>query len=194
MQVLPTRLSGPVLIEPAVHRDDRGFFCETYRREWHLAAGIPEHEEFVQDNHSRSSRGVVRGMHFQVGAGVAKLVRCSRGQILDVVVDLRRGSPTYGGWEGFELDDVSMRQLYVPVGFAHGFCVLSQVADVAYKQTRYYDGAVERGIAWDDPEIAIEWPQDIDLSASQRDAAAPLLREIAAELPFVYDDVGAAPS
>jgi dTDP-4-dehydrorhamnose 3,5-epimerase len=194
MQVLPTRLSGLVLIEPAVHRDDRGFFCETYRREWHLAAGIPAQEEFVQDNHSRSSRGVVRGMHFQVGEGVAKLVRCSRGQILDVVVDLRRRSPTFGAWEGFELDDVSMRALYVPVGFAHGFCVLSEVADVVYKQTRYYDGAMERGIAWDDPEIAIRWPQGIELSVSSRDAQAPQLGEIARELPFVYEERSAAQS
>lgn len=187
MQVLPSRLSGPILIEPAVHRDSRGFFCETYRRDWHLAAGIPGHEQFVQDNHSRSARGVVRGMHFQVGQGVAKLVRCSRGQILDVVVDLRRGSPTYGSWEGFELDDVSMRCLYVPVGFAHGFCVLSQSADVAYKQTGYYDAALERGIAFDDPEIAIQWPAGLALSASPRDAAAPRLREIAEELPFLYE-------
>ncbi len=186
MQVLTSRISGPVLIEPAVHRDDRGFFCETYRREWHAAAGIPEREEFVQDNQSRSDRGVVRGMHFQVGAGVAKLVRCGRGRILDVVVDLRRGSPTYGEWEGFELDDVSMRLLYVPVGFAHGFCVLSEIADVAYKQTGYYDGALERGIAWDDPEIAIQWPAGIELSVSPRDGQAPRLSEIAAELPFVY--------
>lgn len=187
MQVLPSRLDGPILIEPAVHRDDRGFFCETYRREWHLAAGLPEHDRFIQDNHSRSTQGVVRGMHFQVGAGVAKLVRCSRGEIFDVVVDLRHGSPTYGAWEAFALDDVSMRCLYVPVGFAHGFCVLSQVADVAYKQTRYYDAAVERGIAWDDPEIAIEWPAGLALSVSPRDAAAPRLREIAGELPFRYE-------
>lgn len=186
MQILPSRISGPALIEPAVHRDDRGFFCETYRREWHAAAGIPAHEEFVQDNQSRSDRGVVRGMHFQVGAGVAKLVRCSRGRILDVVVDLRRGSPTYGEWEGFELDDIAMRLLYVPVGFAHGFCVLSEIADVAYKQTGYYDGAVERGIAWDDPEVAIQWPAGIELSVSPRDAQAPRLREIADELPFVH--------
>lgn len=186
MQILPSRISGPALIEPAVHRDDRGFFCETYRREWHAAASIPAHEEFVQDNQSRSDRGVVRGMHFQVGAGVAKLVRCCRGRILDVVVDLRRGSPTYGEWEGFELDDVSMRLLYVPVGFAHGFCVLSEIADVAYKQTGYYDGAAERGIAWDDPEIAIQWPTGIELSVSPRDAQAPRLSEIADELPFEY--------
>jgi dTDP-4-dehydrorhamnose 3,5-epimerase len=184
MRTLPTRLDGPVLIEPAVHPDDRGFFCETYRREWHAQGGIPEHEEFIQDNHSRSSRGVVRGMHFQIGAGVAKLVRCSRGAILDVLVDLRKGSPTYAQWEGFELDDVSMRLLYAPVGFAHGFCVLSEIADVAYKQTRYYDAAVERGIAWNDPDVAIQWPADLELLASPRDDAAPRLSEIEQELPF----------
>jgi dTDP-4-dehydrorhamnose 3,5-epimerase len=188
MQVLPTRLDGPVLIEPSVHRDDRGFFCETYRQQWHEAAGIPSRDEFVQDNHSRSGRGVVRGMHFQIGDGVAKLVRCGRGSILDVVVDLRRGSPTYRGWEGFQLDDAAMRLLYVPVGFAHGFCVLSESADVAYKQTRYYDAEVERGIAWNDPQIAIEWPTDLELSVSPRDAAAPRLSEIEQELPFLYGE------
>lgn len=186
MQIIPTNINGPVLIEPAVHRDDRGFFCETYRQEWHSAAGIAAAEEFIQDNQSRSGRGVVRGMHFHIGAGVAKLVRCSRGKILDVLVDLRRGSPTYGEWEGFELDDVSMRSLYVPVGFAHGFCALSQAADVTYKQTGYYDAALERAIAWNDPEIAIQWPADIELFASPRDSAAPQLSEIAHELPFEY--------
>jgi dTDP-4-dehydrorhamnose 3,5-epimerase len=186
VQRIQTRLQGPALLEPAVHPDDRGFFCETYRKEWHAAAGIPAHDEFVQDNHSRSARGVVRGMHFQIGRGVAKLVRCSRGRILDVLVDLRQGSPTYAQWEGFELDDVSMRLLYVPVGFAHGFCVLSQTADVAYKQTGYYDASVERGIAWDDPEVAVQWPSEIELLVSPRDAAAPRLSEIAEELPFRY--------
>lgn len=178
-------LSGLVVIEPAVHGDDRGFFTETYREELHEAWGIPPSDRFVQDNHSRSTRGVVRGMHFQIGVGVAKLVRCSRGTILDVAVDLRAGSPTYGHWEGVELDDVSMRELYVPVGFAHGFCVLSDVADVLYKQTRYYDPEVERGIAYDDPDVGIEWPLPAaELSVSPRDAAAPRLAEIAAELPF----------
>jgi dTDP-4-dehydrorhamnose 3,5-epimerase len=179
-------LQGPVVLEPQVFPDERGFFSETYRREWHVRAGIPEHERFVQDNHSRSTRGVVRGMHFHIGAGVAKLVRCARGQILDVIVDLRRGSPTYARWEAVELDDAGMRQLYIPVGFAHGFCVLSDVADVLYKQTAYYDPAVERGIAWDDPDVAIRWPAEIDPIVSARDAAAPTLRELAAELPFVY--------
>jgi dTDP-4-dehydrorhamnose 3,5-epimerase len=118
---------------------------------------------------------------------VAKLVRCARGKIVDVNVDLREGSPTYGKWEGVELDDENMRVLYVPVGFAHGFCVLSETADVLYKQTAYYDPAVERGIAWDDPEIGIEWPLPTDeLIVSARDRQAPKLAEVAAELPFRY--------
>jgi dTDP-4-dehydrorhamnose 3,5-epimerase len=167
--------------------DERGFFVETYRRQWHLEVGIPLADEFIQDNHSRSTKGVVRGMHFHVGAGVAKLVRCARGRILDVLVDLRRGSPSYGEWEGFELDEQSMRLLYVPVGFAHGFCVLSNVADVIYKQTAYYDPEVERGIAWNDPDVAVRWPlPEADLIVSARDSSAPLLRDLAPELPFEY--------
>ncbi|HET9471719.1 MAG TPA: dTDP-4-dehydrorhamnose 3,5-epimerase, partial [Usitatibacter sp.] len=181
------RLSGLVALEPARHGDERGFFCETYRREWHAAEGMPPAEEFIQDNHSRSVRGVVRGMHFHIGAGVAKLVRCARGRILDVAVDLRRGSPTYAQWEAVELDDESMRELYLPVGFAHGFCVLSEVADVLYKQTAYYDRAVERGIAYDDPDVGIEWPLAREqMIVSDRDSNAPRLREIANELPFDY--------
>jgi dTDP-4-dehydrorhamnose 3,5-epimerase len=187
MRVLPTRLPDLLAIEPIAHGDERGFFCETYRSEWHAELGIAPEERFIQDNHSRSSRGVVRGMHFHVGSGVAKLVRCARGGILDVAVDLRRGSPTYGQWEGVELDDQSMRELYVPVGFAHGFCVLSEVADVMYKQSAYYDPAVERGIAWNDPDVGIEWPlPEGELIVSERDAAAPLLRDLQDELPFVY--------
>jgi len=175
------------MIEPAVHGDERGFFIETYRRQWHAEAGIPQEQAFVQDNHSRSARGVVRGMHFQVGAGVAKLVRCARGRILDVAVDLRKGSPTYGQWEAVELDDEGMRELYIPVGFAHGFCALSEVADVLYKQTAYYDAEVERGIAWDDPDVAIQWPLPVaELTVSERDAAAPRLSAIADELPFEW--------
>jgi dTDP-4-dehydrorhamnose 3,5-epimerase len=180
------RLRGPLVLEPSVFADERGFFSETYRLEWHESAGIPPRERFIQDNHSRSTRGVVRGMHFHVGPGVAKLVRCARGRILDVIVDLRRGSPTYAGWEAVALDDEGMCELYVPVGFAHGFCVLSEVADVLYKQTAYYDPALERGIAWDDPEVAIEWPAEIEPIVSARDRSAPTLRELAPELPFVY--------
>lgn len=187
MHVKPTRLPGLVGIEPAVHRDERGFFSETYRQEWHAEIGLGAEELFVQDNHSRSTRGVLRGLHFQVGAGVAKLVRCARGRILDVAVDLRRGSPTYAQWDALELDEQSMRELYVPVGFAHGFCVLSDAADVLYKQTAYYDALLERTIAWNDPDLGIEWPLPaVELIVSERDANAPRLAELADELPFQW--------
>jgi dTDP-4-dehydrorhamnose 3,5-epimerase len=184
LRALETRLDGPVLIEPVIHGDERGFFTETYRRSTYAELGIAE--ELVQDNHSRSRRGIVRGMHFQVGDGVAKLVRCSRGAILDAVVDLRRGSPTHGEWEAFELNEENLHLLYCPVGFAHGFCVLSDSADVLYKQSGYYDHDLERGIAYNDPDIGIGWPQGLELIPSERDAAAPRLREIAEELPFVH--------
>ena len=185
MKRLDTRLEGPMLIEPVVHGDERGFFTETYRRSTFMQLGIEE--EMVQDNHSRSSHGIVRGMHFQIGRGAAKLVRCGRGAIYDVIVDIRRGSPTFGEWEGFELSDENMRSLYVPVGFAHGFCVLSDIADVFYKQDRYYADATERGIKYDDADVGIEWPLPVsELQPSQRDATAPTLAEIEADLPFVY--------
>jgi dTDP-4-dehydrorhamnose 3,5-epimerase len=184
MERLDTRLDGPILIKPTVHGDERGFFHETYRRNVYADLGIPE--EFVQDNHSRSRHGIVRGMHFQIGRGTSKLVRCASGSIVDVLVDLRKGSPTFGEWEPFELDDENLHQLYCPIGFAHGFCVTSELADVMYKIDAYYDDATERGIKYDDPEIGIEWP-DIELIPSQRDASAPLLSEIADELPFTYE-------
>ncbi len=182
---LKTKLNGPILLKPKVIGDERGFFCETYRRNEFTALGIEE--EMVQDNHSRSGYGIVRGMHFQVGRGAAKLVRTSRGHIYDVVVDLRTGSPTYGQWEGFDLTADNMHSLYVPFGFAHGFCVVSDVADVMYKQDRYFADATERGITYADPDLAIEWPvPEEDLKPSQRDATAPRLTEIADQLPFVY--------
>ena len=184
MQVLDTRLDGPIVIEPTIHGDHRGFFHESFRRDVYADLGIAE--EWVQDNHSRSARGIVRGMHFQVGGGQAKLIRCARGAILDVVVDLRRGSPTFGEWEAFSLDDETLHQVYVPVGFAHGFCVTSDVADVVYKCSSYYDASIERGIAYDDPAVGIAWPADLELIPSDRDATAPRLAEIAAELPFNY--------
>ena len=174
MRRLETRLDGPILIEPVVHGDARGFFAETYRR--NVLAELGVHEEFVQDNHSRSSRGVLRGMHFQ--SGQAKLVRCARGAILDVVVDIRPGSPSFGRWESFELDDEAHRQLYVPDGFAHGFCVLSELADVTYKVSAYYDAAIESGFRFDDPEVGVDWPADVELRTSARDREAPLLREL----------------
>jgi dTDP-4-dehydrorhamnose 3,5-epimerase len=174
MRRLDTRLEGPVLIEPVVHGDARGFFQETYRRAAFGELGI--HDEFVQDNHSRSRLGVLRGMHFQPGQ--AKLVRCSRGAILDVIVDIRPASPSFGSWEGVQLDDDEHLQLYVPDGFAHGFCVVSEVADVVYKVSTYYDPAAESGFRFDDPEVGIEWPSDIELQISPRDREAPLLREL----------------
>jgi dTDP-4-dehydrorhamnose 3,5-epimerase len=189
MERLETRLDGPILIQPRVLGDERGFFCETYRREVFAELGIPE--EMVQDNHSRSRRGIVRGMHFQIGEGAAKLVRCARGAIVDVMVDIRRGSPTFAQWEAFELTEDNMRSVYCPIGFAHGFCVLSDIADVMYKQSSYYADATERGIAYDDPDVAVDWPLPAgELVPSRRDATAPLLRDIQAELPFVYDGGG----
>ncbi len=182
MHLLDTRLDGPLLLEPTIHGDDRGFFLESYRANVWAEHGVDD--AFVQDNHSRSGRGVLRGMHFSVGAGQAKLVRCARGRILDVVVDLRRESPTCGEWESHELDDARARQLYIPVGFAHGFCVLSEIADVTYKCSTYYDGAIERGFHYADPEVGIEWPDDVTLLVSDRDANAPALRDLADQLPF----------
>jgi dTDP-4-dehydrorhamnose 3,5-epimerase len=184
MQRRETRLDGPVLFEPVVYRDDRGFFHESYRRSVYTELGVPE--AFVQDNHSRSRRGIVRGLHFQVGRGVAMLVRCPRGAVLDVLVDLRKGSPTFGEWESFELNDENLHQLYCPIGFAHGYCVTSEFADVVYKCDAEYDEGIDRGIAYDDPDVGIEWP-DGELIASDRDANAPRLREVAGELPFLYE-------
>ena len=180
MRALPTRLSGPVLIEPVVFGDERGFFQETYRRKAFAELGVGE--EFVQDNHSRSRRGIVRGMHFQ--PGMAKLVRCVRGAILDVLVDIRPRSSAFGQWEGFELSDTNHHELYCPDGFAHGFCVLSEIADVVYKTSSYYDPEIEGGFAFSDPEVGVAWPAELELSASSRDASAPPLAEIAAQLPF----------
>ncbi len=178
-----TQLAGPLLISPVAHGDVRGFFTETYRRDAYAAIGVGD--EFVQDNHSRSSRGVVRGLHFQLPPGQAKLIRCARGEIFDVVVDIRPDSPTFGSWEGHVLSDENHRQLYCPVGFAHGFCVTSDVADVTYKCSNYYAPEIERGIRFDDPAIGIDWPPG-ELLPSARDAQAPTLAEIAGELPFRF--------
>lgn len=182
MLKLPTKLEGPLLLAPVVHGDERGFFLESYRAAVLAEYGIGD--EFVQDNHSRSRRGIIRGMHFQPGQ--AKLIRCVRGAILDVVVDIRRGSPQFGRWEGVELDDIAHHQLYCPDGFAHGFCVLSDVADIAYKTSTYYNPELESGFAYDDPEVGIAWPAELQLIASARDRGAPPLAERAPSLPFVY--------
>ena len=182
MEVIPTRLDGPVLLRPVVHRDARGFFHESYRRSVFAELGIDD--DFVQDNHSRSSRGVLRGMHFQ--DGMAKLVRCARGAIVDALVDIRRGSPTFGQWEAFELNDENLHQLYAPVGFAHGFCVLSESADVVYRCSSYYDPELEGGIHYADPDVGIAWPEGLEWTVSERDANAPTLAEVADALPFEY--------
>jgi dTDP-4-dehydrorhamnose 3,5-epimerase len=173
VESIRTRLEGPLLVKPAVHGDERGFFMETYRRNVFAELGISD--DFVQDNHSRSRRGVVRGMHFQPGQ--AKLVRCARGTILDVVVDIRPGSPTFGQWDSYELSDSGGEQLYCPDGFAHGFCVTSDEADVVYKVSSYYDAAAESGFRYDDPAVGIEWPE-LELTPSKRDAEAPALAEL----------------
>jgi dTDP-4-dehydrorhamnose 3,5-epimerase len=180
-QRLETRIDGLVLVEPEVHGDERGFLVETFRAEAWRELGIDM--QAVQENHSRSGKNILRGLHFQTSPGQAKLVRCMRGRIWDVAVDLRRDSGTYGQWEGHELDDERHRQFLVPVGFAHGFCVLSDVADVAYKLSTLYDPATEAGIAWDDPEVGVEWPIS-DPVLSERDKTAPRLSEIADRLPF----------
>jgi len=178
---IDTELDGLVLVEPEVHGDERGFLVETFRDDGWRELGIEI--DFVQENHSRSGRNILRGLHFQTSPGQAKLVRCLRGRIWDVAVDLRRGSPTYGRWEGHELDDERHRQLLVPVGFAHGFCVLSEQADVHYKLSTYYDAETESGIAWDDPDVGVEWPIT-DPILSERDRNAPRLAEVADELPW----------
>ena len=180
-EALPTKLDGLVLIEPTVHGDARGFMVETYRSgAWaELGVGV----EFVQHNHSRSAKGTLRGIHFQTEPGQAKLVRCPRGAILDVAVDLRRGSATYGQWEAHVLDDEQHRQLFVPVGFGHGFAVRSEEADVTYLVSSLFDPLTESGIAWDDPDVAVDWQVE-DPLLSERDKSAPKLAEVAETLPF----------
>jgi dTDP-4-dehydrorhamnose 3,5-epimerase len=180
-EALPTKLDGLVLIEPTVHGDARGFMVETYRSGTWAELGVDV--EFVQHNHSRSAKRTLRGIHFQTEPGQAKLVRCPRGAILDVAVDLRRGSSTYGQWEGHVLDDEKHRQLFVPVGFGHGFAVLSDVADVTYLLSSDYDPLTEAGIAWDDPDVAVDWQVE-DPLLSERDKSAPKLSEVAETLPF----------
>lgn len=178
---LETRLEGLALIAPDVFGDERGFFLETFSQEaWH-ELGVDA--TFVQHNHSRSVAGTLRGLHFQTVPGQAKLLRCPRGRIFDVAVDLRRDSPTFGQWEGYVLDDESHHQLFVPVGFAHGFCVLSEVADVTYLVSSLYDPETEAGIRWDDPDVGVEWPVSEPL-LSRRDIEAPTLAGIADTLPW----------
>ncbi len=181
MKFAATDLEGVILVEPDVYRDDRGFFLETYHAEKYAAGGIEA--TFVQDNHSRSQRGTLRGLHAQRERPQGKLVRALSGAIFDVAVDVRRSSPTFKKWVGFELSAENFLQLYVPPGFVHGFCVLSETAEVAYKCTDLYTPGDEFGVIWDDPDINIDWPLN-DPILSTRDAANPSL---AAQLDLLPD-------
>ena len=184
MRVVATDLPGVLLIEPDVHRDARGFFLETYHADKYRAAGIAG--PFVQDNHSRSVRGTLRGLHLQRTSLQGKLVRVIEGEIYDVAVDVRRGSPTFGRWVGETLSADNFRQWYIPPGFAHGFCVLSDVAEVEYKCTALYDAPDELGIAWNDPELKIDWPI-ADPLLSDRDRRHPSLAAQTYLLPAYAD-------
>ncbi len=177
MNFLPTALPEVIIVEPRLFGDDRGFFMETYHRAKFHAGGITA--DFVQDNHSGSRGGILRGLHYQIRQAQGKLVRVVVGKVFDVAVDIRRSSPTFGRWVGAELSADNKRQLWIPEGFAHGFYVLSEWAEVVYKATNLYAPEWDRSIRWDDPDIGINWPL-VDGQPpllSQKDAAAPFLRQ-----------------
>jgi dTDP-4-dehydrorhamnose 3,5-epimerase len=180
MKVRATNLPEVLVLEPRVFRDARGFFVETFSTADLAGTSIPD--RFAQDNHSRSTRDVLRGLHYQLSRPQGKLIHVVRGRIYDIAVDIRRGSPTFARWVGFELTDENLYSLWIPPGFAHGFCVLSDVADVVYKCTTLYDAADDRGIAWNDPQIAIEWPTPSPI-VSEKDSAHPRLSEAGDSLP-----------
>ncbi len=176
MKATPTSIADVLVIEPRVFGDARGFFFESFnQRAFAQATGLDA--QFVQDNHSRSSRGVLRGLHYQLRQPQGKLVRVVRGRVFDVAVDLRRSSPTFGRWVGVELSEENHRQLWVPPGFAHGFMVLSESADFLYKTTDYYAPEHERCIAWNDPALAIDWPQGLAPQLSAKDQAGKPLAD-----------------
>jgi dTDP-4-dehydrorhamnose 3,5-epimerase len=181
MRIERTPLPGLVVVHPDCFADDRGFFLETFQAERYRSVGIID--EFVQDNHSRSKKGVLRGMHFQKRKPQAQIVTVMRGRIFDAATDLRRKSPTFGRWFGMEMSDEGQRQLYIAPGFAHGFCVLSDTADLHYKVSHIYDSSDEAGFIWNDSDIGIRWPIDAPI-VSSCDAAYPRLRDLAAnDLP-----------
>ena len=183
MNIVETSLPGVLILEPRVFGDHRGFFLETYSEQRYREAGLSE--RFVQDNHSRSRKGVLRGLHYQLQRAQGKLVGVTRGAVFDVAVDIRRGSPTFGCWAGVVLDDSNHRQFYLPPGFAHGFCVLSDEADFVYKCTDYYHPQSEQGIFWNDPDIGIDWP-DQDVFLSEKDLGNPRLAEQPADKLPLY--------
>ena len=175
MNIIKTETLDALIIEPKVFGDERGFFMESFNQQvWQELTGLKS--SFVQDNHSRSTRGVLRGLHYQIKQPQGKLVRVVQGEVFDVAVDIRRSSSTFGKWTGVVLSAENKRQFWVPEGFAHGFLVLSDSADFLYKTTEYYAPEHERCIRWDDPEIGIEWPWRGEPVLSQKDAAAPLLK------------------
>ena len=180
MKFLPTELPGVVIIEPDVHKDARGFFLETFHEKKYAAGGI--RGPFVQDNHSHSAQGTLRGLHAQLRHPQGKLVRAVSGEMFDVAVDIRRGSPCFGRWAGVTLSGDNFRQLYIPPGFAHGFCVLSNEVDVEYKCTDFYDPTDEVTVLWSDPEIGIAWPVAVP-SLSTKDSEARPLVELHDRLP-----------
>ncbi len=175
IEITKTKLSGVVVVKNRVFEDERGFFMETYNKDNFEAVGLPGN--FVQDNHSQSTKGVVRGLHYQYPQWQGKLVRALRGSIFDVAVDLRPDSATRGEWFGLELSEDNHLQLYIPPGFAHGFATLSEVADISYKCTSAYKAQDDAGVFWNDPEIGIEWPVDEPI-VSEKDRNAPLLRDV----------------
>ena len=182
MNVLATALPGVLIIEPKVHGDARGFFQETYHAQRYAEAGVEL--PFVQDNHSRSGTGVLRGLHLQIGHPQGKLVRVTQGAVFDVAVDVRRGSPTFGKWVGATLSADNFRQFYIPPGFAHGFLALSEQVDFLYKCTDYYYPEDEAGIMWNDPAIGIEWPDvGMEYRLSERDRNNPRLSDLLERLP-----------
>jgi dTDP-4-dehydrorhamnose 3,5-epimerase len=185
LRFVNTDLPGVVIVEPEVFGDDRGLFFEVFHADKYAAAGLPS--RFVQDNHSYSERGVVRGLHGQMGSPQGKLVRVVRGEIFDVAVDVRRGSPAFGRWIGVVLSADNRAQLFIPPDFLHGFCVTGEGAEVEYKCTAVYDPKSEFGVRWDDPEIGIDWPVK-DPVVSPRDAAAPRLSEVQDDLPEYVGD------
>ena len=183
IKVKSTSIEGFLVIEPNCYKDDRGFFLETYQEDIYKAAGIPD--KFVQDNQSRSIKGVIRGMHFQVNRPQAQIVTIMRGSVFDVGVDLRQNSPTFGKWQGVELSDTGQRQVYMAPGIAHGFCVLSDLADLHYKVSRFYDPDDECGMVWNDSEVNIDWPS-ITPFIHQRDATYQSLSQLidSHQLPY----------
>ncbi|MDA8016549.1 MAG: dTDP-4-dehydrorhamnose 3,5-epimerase [Thermoanaerobaculia bacterium] len=186
MEIEKTSLPGVLLVKPVIHGDDRGFFVETYHSEKYAELGLEA--TFVQDNHSKSKKGTLRGLHGQDRRPQGKLVRCSAGEIFDVAVDTRIGAPTFGKWVGFHLSSENHHQLYIPPVYLHGFYVLSEVAEVQYKCTDVYDAEHQLTVAWDDPAIGIDWPLDGAPLLSAKDAGAAALSEVRDRLPLWSED------